>query len=145
MDSDRRSLATSAGLVAVAFLGTLVVLLGLSLVFRGAGGTVSAEASASLTATASPSALATGTPSESAVASVAASAGPSEAASAAPTAAPSGDPVLVGAGDIATCHDDGDEATAELIDGIKGTVFTAGDNAYDDGTLDQFMSCYDPK
>ena len=69
---------------------------------------------------------------------------PSESASAAPTPAPTGDPVLVGAGDIASCHDDGDEATAELIDGIKGTVFTAGDNAYDDGTLDQFNRCYDP-
>jgi len=145
MESDRRSLASSAGLVAVAFLGTLVVLLGLSLAFRGVGGTVSAEVSPTPTSstepmvTASPSAP-TGAPSEPA----GSSGRPSESASAVPTAAPAGDPVLVGAGDIASCHDDGDEATAELIAGIKGTVFTAGDNAYDDGTLDQFMSCYDP-
>ena len=43
------------------------------------------------------------------------------------------DPVLVGAGDIADCGTDGDEATAALLDGIAGTVFTAGDNAYERG------------
>src|SRR5215210_681909 len=35
--------------------------------------------------------------------------------------------VLVGAGDIATCPGTGDEATAKLLDGISGTVFTTGD------------------
>jgi hypothetical protein len=56
----------------------------------------------------------------------------------------SGDPVLVGAGDIASCSETGDEATANLLDGIAGTVFTTGDNAYKDGTLAEFMDCYDP-
>jgi hypothetical protein len=62
-------------------------------------------------------------------------------------ATPSGsaaDPVLVGAGDIADCGADGDEATAALLDGIAGTVFTAGDNAYERGTPDQFRECYEP-
>jgi hypothetical protein len=31
-----------------------------------------------------------------------------------------------------------------LLDGIGGTVFTAGDNAYEDGTMDEFAECYGP-
>jgi hypothetical protein len=54
------------------------------------------------------------------------------------------DPVLVGAGDIASCSSLGDEATAKLLDGIPGTVFTAGDNAYPNGTATEFANCYDP-
>jgi len=60
------------------------------------------------------------------------------------TPLPDGDPVLVGSGDIAHCSSDGDEATANLLDSIPGTVFTTGDNAYPDGTIDQFMNCYEP-
>jgi calcineurin-like phosphoesterase family protein len=52
--------------------------------------------------------------------------------------------VLVGAGDIATCGSSDDDATAALLDGIAGTVFTAGDNAYGDGTPTEFARCYDP-
>lgn len=54
------------------------------------------------------------------------------------------DPVLVGAGDIAKCTSSGDEATAKLLDGIPGTVFTAGDNAYDNGSATDFAKCYEP-
>lgn len=52
--------------------------------------------------------------------------------------------VLVGAGDIATCDSSADEATAALLDGIAGTVFTLGDNAYPDGTAEQYAACYHP-
>jgi hypothetical protein len=55
-----------------------------------------------------------------------------------------GDPVFVGAGDIASCSSSGDEATAKLLDGIPGTVYTLGDNAYDSGTATEFADCYDP-
>ncbi len=55
-----------------------------------------------------------------------------------------GDPVLVGAGDVASCGSQGDEATAKLLDGIAGTVFTTGDNAYPDGTYAKFRDCYGP-
>lgn len=55
-----------------------------------------------------------------------------------------GDPVLVGAGDISRCDTDNDEATAKLLDGIAGTVFTVGDNAYTSGTDAEFKNCYDP-
>lgn len=57
--------------------------------------------------------------------------------------------VLVGAGDIAGCLDTGEpsvtsQATAALLDGISGTVFTLGDNAYPDGTAAQYANCYGP-
>ncbi|HZH74961.1 MAG TPA: metallophosphoesterase [Archangium sp.] len=52
--------------------------------------------------------------------------------------------VLVGAGDIASCESDGDEATAAMLDGLEGTVFTLGDNAYPDGTAQDFARCYAP-
>jgi acid phosphatase type 7 len=55
------------------------------------------------------------------------------------------DPVLVGAGDIASCQSSGDEATARLIaDMPSATVFTLGDDAYEDGTAAEFNHCYDP-
>ena len=50
---------------------------------------------------------------------------------------------LVGTGDIATCAGTGDEATADLIDGIDGTIFTTGDNAYPAGTDGDFENCYE--
>ena len=55
------------------------------------------------------------------------------------------DPVLVGAGDIASCADlSGALATANLLDSIPGVVFTAGDNAYESGTVEEFRNCYQP-
>lgn len=54
------------------------------------------------------------------------------------------DPVLVGAGNISSCKWDTDEATARLLDGIPGTVFTLGDNAYDKGSSAEFSACYAP-
>jgi uncharacterized protein YjdB len=52
--------------------------------------------------------------------------------------------VLVGAGDIARCGDSGAENTARILDTVPGTVFTTGDNAYPDGTAEDFANCYDP-
>ena len=59
------------------------------------------------------------------------------------------DPVLVGAGDIASCQNDGDEKTAQLLDqavasGTPTTVFTVGDNAYENGTIQEYEQCYGP-
>jgi len=65
-------------------------------------------------------------------------------ASSAPRPADSVVPVLVGAGDIARCGVYGAEATAKLLDAIPGTVFTAGDNAYEKGSPDEYRRCYDP-
>jgi hypothetical protein len=59
---------------------------------------------------------------------------------------PPGQPfVLVGAGDIASCKDpEGARATAKLIEQIPGTVFAAGDLAYESGSAADFKNCYDP-
>ena len=55
------------------------------------------------------------------------------------------DPVLVGAGDIADCKALSPAAkTANLLEHIEGTVFTLGDNAYENGTPKQFADCYGP-
>jgi hypothetical protein len=51
--------------------------------------------------------------------------------------------VLVGAGDIANCASRLHERSAALLDDIEGTVITIGDNAYPDGTLDDYQRCYD--
>ncbi|ONI80453.1 alkaline phosphatase [Saccharothrix sp. ALI-22-I] len=59
------------------------------------------------------------------------------------TTPPSGDPVLVGAGDISNSGS-GDSATAALLDNIPGTVFTTGDNVYNDGTAAEFANYYNP-
>ncbi len=50
---------------------------------------------------------------------------------------------LVGAGDIASCKEpEGAHATAKLIEGIPGTVFAAGDLAYEKGSAAEFQNCY---
>jgi 3',5'-cyclic AMP phosphodiesterase CpdA len=52
--------------------------------------------------------------------------------------------VLIGAGDIAGCDWDTDEATARLLDDLEGTIFTAGDNVYPEGTDETYDACFDP-
>jgi hypothetical protein len=66
-----------------------------------------------------------------------------------PTAGAGADPVLAVAGDIAECGDEGDEATAAVLDavfagGTPGQVLTVGDNVYESGSSAQFASCYHP-
>jgi hypothetical protein len=51
--------------------------------------------------------------------------------------------IFVGAGDIATC-DGNAEATARILDGISGTVFTLGDHAYPRGAEAEYRQCYNP-
>jgi acid phosphatase type 7 len=60
-----------------------------------------------------------------------------------PTPTPPGPVTFVGAGDIAICGGNA-EATARQLDGIGGTVFTLGDNAYSSGTRADFQNCYEP-
>ena len=65
-----------------------------------------------------------------------------------PTPAP--DPVLVGAGDITSCTQENDVLTAGLLDTVissaagEAVVFTAGDNVYQDGTIEEYEQCYHP-
>jgi hypothetical protein len=122
-----RSIARSVALGVVAFSATLILLFGMvSFVGRSVGGAV-----ATPRATGTQSAP---TGSSHAIATL----------SAAPASSVPGDPVLVGAGDIADCELDSGAATAALLDTIEGTVFTAGDNAYLNGSAAQFRDCYAP-
>jgi hypothetical protein len=64
---------------------------------------------------------------------------------------PTGDPILVGAGDISICGSANGEPTATILDALfanganaNGVVFTAGDNAYNDGLLSEYQNCYHP-
>lgn len=52
--------------------------------------------------------------------------------------------IFVGAGDISTCNNNNDEATAQLLDAIPGTVYALGDNVYENGTTSEYNNCYDP-
>jgi hypothetical protein len=52
--------------------------------------------------------------------------------------------ILLAVGDIASCYNDDDELTAQLVDKIPGTVLTLGDNAYPSGSLEDYMNCYEP-
>ena len=132
-----------ASLVVLVFVATLLLLLGATrLIDRGGGspgpswGGVIGTGPAPTprpASSASPAAGNSATPGAS---------GGSPAAS--PLPSPTGDPVLVGAGDIGHCDSTGDEETAALLDGIAGTVFTVGDNAYRTGTADEFRDCYEP-
>jgi 3',5'-cyclic AMP phosphodiesterase CpdA len=149
-DVDRsRGLARDLALGAIAFVAVLLLLLGATrLMQRGAGEpTPSASqvaAAPSLSPTPSDTASPTPVPSAGPGGS-AGSATPSGSAGASPSFSfPIDDPVLVGAGDIAACGATGDEDTAALLDAIAGTVFTAGDNAYESGSAREFAKCYQP-
>jgi hypothetical protein len=131
-----RGTAQRMALGVVAFVATLILLFGLANLLRSTGG-AGPPASSSTASTSNPSSVVGS--SSGATASVAAV--PSGVV-ASPSA--SGDPVLVGAGDLAASGLAGEEATAALVDSIPGTVFTAGDNAYPDGTAAQFRDCYGP-
>ena len=52
--------------------------------------------------------------------------------------------ILVGAGNIAKCTNNNDEATAQVLDGIPGTVVALGDNAFPNGRLVDYQTCYEP-
>ena len=62
-----------------------------------------------------------------------------------PPSPPTAPEVFVGAGDIGWCGLPGAAQTATLLDGISGTVFTTGDNAYPNGSSEDFRRCYDPQ
>jgi hypothetical protein len=51
---------------------------------------------------------------------------------------------FVGAGDIGDCSLPYAAKTAALLGNIPGSVFTLGDNAYPDGSLDNYLSCFEP-
>jgi acid phosphatase type 7 len=73
-----------------------------------------------------------------------ASPGPVKPADGPPVTNAAAPAILVGAGDIGKCGSEGPQQTARLLDGIGGAVFAAGDNAYPNGTAENYRDCYDP-
>lgn len=69
---------------------------------------------------------------------------PTASVSGASATAAAASEVLVGAGDVASCSTNRDELTAQLLDGIAGQVFTAGDNAFPNGSATDYTNCYQP-
>ena len=150
-----RSILMGIALVAIGFVAAFMLLVGLmSLVQPSRGGTAPVSPATGPSASSSrpslaglafdPVSLSRAVSSESSGDS-----GPGPTPASRPTSlsrsiAASGDPVLVGAGDIADCGLRADTATARLVATIGGTVFTAGDNAYPNGSARQFRNCYGP-
>jgi acid phosphatase type 7 len=125
-------------LTVVAFAATLLLLIGLMSVLGRADGPTGAASPSPTPVRVTPTPSAPTPPPASPSASGSVEPSPS------PSPGPLADAVLVGAGDIADCDGPGDEATAKLLDGIEGTIFTAGDNAYESGTAEEFRDCYGP-
>jgi acid phosphatase type 7 len=62
-----------------------------------------------------------------------------------PPPPPPASKIALAAGDIAGCTERfHDEATADLLDRVKGTVFALGDNVQGPGTPEDFANCFDP-
>ena len=142
-----RSAAGAVLLGALAFAATAALLVGILALGNRPSGTRGTAAEPSPVAAATTPAPTSGTPGPSPERPTPEPVGSGASASPDGTAgspAPAADPVLVGAGDIADCSLEGGAATAALLDRIEGTVFTAGDNVYPDGSLDRFRDCYGP-
>jgi len=159
--SERSDLPRQAALGTVVFFAVLLLLIGATALIRRAPAAAPGS-SPSAAVVPSPSVASSNSPSplESPPESPSAGQSSSPGAPSGSAATASGDPTslptiaaatpkpppatLVGAGDIGDCGSDGDEATAALVDAIDGTVFTAGDNAYGNGSAANFAECYDP-
>ena len=57
---------------------------------------------------------------------------------------PSAPVTVLAAGDIGQCGQPGPALTGRLLDSLQGIVLALGDLAYPNGTLQQFVDCYDP-
>ena len=51
---------------------------------------------------------------------------------------------ILAAGDIANCNFEEDEKTAAILQREDGLILALGDNAYPDGTVDDYARCFDP-
>jgi hypothetical protein len=68
----------------------------------------------------------------------------SPGASASPSIEPAGPRILLAVGDISSCDVSADELVGELAARLPGTIALLGDIAYDRGSLDDFLNCFDP-
>ena len=139
--TERTSAPRQAVLLGIVFVATLVLLAGGWLVIgRSATGAGRPSGSPSDLASLGPG---TGT-----------GAGPASLmpSSGSPAGSPAGSPsgsvettvTITGAGDIANCTLPGAAQTSDLLVNQPGFIFTAGDNAYEDGSSANFRDCYAP-
>ncbi len=134
--NDRSSTGRQVGLVVVVFVATFALLAGgRALIDRvgSSGPTASAHPSGPVASVLLPGGTGP-TSGPTASGPVASTIGPD----------PSGTVVITGAGDIAVCGSDGATQTSDLLLRQQGAFFTAGDNAYENGTAAEFTTCYDP-
>jgi hypothetical protein len=61
-----------------------------------------------------------------------------------PATAPTAARTLIAVGDVASCNSTADEANAQLVATLPGTIALLGDIAYERGSADDFAQCYDP-
>ncbi len=129
-----RSLARQTGLLVITFVATFVLLAGArAIVGQGGERTASARPTGEATEPAIGPSGTAGTPGT--------SVGPTSGGatgSEPPTA------VLTGAGDIGDCSSSGAQNTSDLLVDQPGTIFTAGDNAYENGSPHDYAACYGP-
>jgi calcineurin-like phosphoesterase family protein len=126
---------SSSQLAVLVIVGAaLVALIGAVILTRPRGS--GSDASTTPAVTASPSVSPSGSPSVSPSAP-----SPSAETTAIPSVAV--EAVLAGAGDIGDCTTEEDTLTGALLESIGGTIFTAGDNAYENGLPSEFRACYD--
>ena len=140
-------MSRQVGLLVVVVVATLVLLGGGWALLGRAGSTggirpsasrgASAVAAASSTGSPSQTSLGTGDPSNGGPSGPGGSSGPGDSVEP-PTV------TLTGAGDIADCTMPGAAKTSDLLVNQPGSIFTVGDNAYQDGSVANFADCYAP-
>ncbi|MBA2720229.1 MAG: metallophosphoesterase [Chloroflexi bacterium] len=127
------------GLLIIVFVASIALLGGgLALFSRSTAGG-SALPRASTIAVASPAT----SPSASSSAKPGGS-GPSAGSSIGPGGSEQPIVVLTGAGDIGTCGLAGAQKTSDLLVKQEGSIFTVGDNAYENGSAEDYAACYAP-
>jgi hypothetical protein len=138
--NDGRAVSRQIGLLVVVFVATIALLVG--------GRTLLGRASADGAARSAGPGVSGGPAGSPAATSAAGSPAATSAPSRGPSVGPSGSAeatiVLTGAGDIANCTLDGAAKTSDLLLSETGSIFTAGDNAYEDGSTANFSDCYAP-
>jgi acid phosphatase type 7 len=130
--TESRSARRDLALAVIAFAATLVLLGGGWVLLRqgvAGSGAHPSSASSGANATAGSSSSTTG---------------PTPSSSSAASGGAVTDVVLTGAGDIGACGLSGAADTSDLLIDQPGTIFTAGDNAYENGSDREYASCYAP-
>jgi len=144
---DRRTAGRQLALLLTVFLATLILLAASRLVLeRTAAGNRGSPGPSAVGAVPPPSVGPSGAipPPSLGRSASAGTANPTLPPAANPDASDAPTITLTGAGDIGDCGRDGAGRTADLLGRQSGWFFTAGDNAYADGSASDYRRCYAP-